>query len=485
MTIENIRLGHATNSSSTHFIIFFDEKGDDFSSYEEYHDSHFGWSNFTLTTEDKKRSYFSYLLYEQLERSGLSEKIAKKITYEVCKVEEIGDGVDHQSTFQFPYDWGTTQVNTQFAREYIDFLSKNPRVFILGGNDNTSEEDEDHPYRNRTSSELTDIAGPVLSKDMNFPFPLESYDCKIYAKKESNGTWLIYNALTGGKVRFNFTGKPTSQQQKPSLLDIFITWNCDLKCSYCYTDSKSTDPHASMENIQALAEALGKEQMPEIALGGGDPLTHPNFMEILNTFRKNVMIVNFTTRKTDWLTDPKLVSEILNGNTHVAFSIDSATHLNKILGQIIKAEGILNRKIKEVKFQIVPAAMSKAEFSEIMKVIRSNYLSNRTLLLGFKSTGRGEQFKPFDYDWIEVLKDNKIYGIGVDTSLAKQNKERFEELEIHPSLYETEEGLQSAFIDAVNMEIAKSSYNRSNKRHYDVRESLEHNFQQLNSTFEV
>ena len=80
----------------------------------------------------------------------------------------------------------------------------------------------------------------------------------------------------------------------PELIDIAITNKCDFGCKYCYQDSKSGSPHGKKELVETVLK--GFDHVPyQIAIGGGEPTMHPDFVEILYKAKELGTIPNYTT----------------------------------------------------------------------------------------------------------------------------------------------------------------------------------------------
>ena len=73
MRVHNIRLGFATNSSSSHSIVFWPEDLP-IPPTDEFHQ--FGWENFTVSDREGKRNYLAYQLFE-----SIRSKFTKNHTY--------------------------------------------------------------------------------------------------------------------------------------------------------------------------------------------------------------------------------------------------------------------------------------------------------------------------------------------------------------------------------------------------------------------
>lgn len=118
----------------------------------------------------------------------------------------------------------------------------------------------------------------------------------------------IFDQRTGFFVRKEEHGweEPTWSADGPELIDLSITSYCQRTCSFCYrgaNDLKYTHLNLNdVKNVVTQAVACGTFQ---IALGGGNPNQHPEFIEILKFIRESGIVPSYTTNG-DGLTDKVL-----------------------------------------------------------------------------------------------------------------------------------------------------------------------------------
>ena len=92
--------------------------------------------------------------------------------------------------------------------------------------------------------------------------------------------------------------KPIAELRYPEFYDIKITDHCEGKCTYCYQDSRPSARPAdwAASKIRDIFEPMTINQRPfQIAYGGGEPTTHPEFPMILRTTRELGISPNYTT----------------------------------------------------------------------------------------------------------------------------------------------------------------------------------------------
>ena len=70
----------------------------------------------------------------------------------------------------------------------------------------------------------------------------------------------------------------------PKIVTLMVTNGCNLSCLHCWPDSRSCDttPPVPSETIKRLIREFTLLGVEEICLTGGEPLTHPDWFEILS-----------------------------------------------------------------------------------------------------------------------------------------------------------------------------------------------------------
>lgn len=134
-------------------------------------------------------------------------------------------------------------------------------------------------------------------------------DGKIITKYFENEHYrVLFNQKTGFFLRCEDDGfpEPRWSAHGPELIDLSITSFCQRGCSFCYRGANDTSYHHlgldDVRNVVVQAAECGTLQM---ALGGGNPNQHPNFIEILRLIHKNGIVPSYTTNG-EGLTDDVL-----------------------------------------------------------------------------------------------------------------------------------------------------------------------------------
>lgn len=84
----------------------------------------------------------------------------------------------------------------------------------------------------------------------------------------------------------------------PELADISISNHCTKGCDYCYRDSKNNSSFMSLDNYEYILNELQHSKWGnifQIAIGGGEPLEHPQFKQIIEATISRNIVSNLTT----------------------------------------------------------------------------------------------------------------------------------------------------------------------------------------------
>lgn len=457
MKIHNIRMGLATNSSSTHSLIFMSPANYKNTSTDEYGD--FGWSFFTAANKTSKENYLGYTLMSNLEQV-MGKQNAAVIMASLFpsrgkdfanQLDHGGYGIDHQSRMTLPVNWNGKGIDLEFFRAFRDYILKNP-IAILGGNDN---DDHAHP-----------LAGSGVHVDMGLPEDYGYGESAGLVARQDGDHWVVFNRNSGAKVRLSFSSKTgkiaeANKGKAPELVDIKITDYCPFGCPFCYQGSTTEGVHADRYKITGLAYVLADMKVFEVAIGGGEPTLHPHFIEILDSFRTQKIVPNFTTKNLAWMNDDKLRPQILDLCGSFAYSVHDRADVAKLNALLEKYKLENHWSYGHSKASVQYVLESGGDLYGVLDEAKKHY--TRVTLLGFKTTGFGKDFPTVPEDWIETVKkvqgENGWLNLGVDTAIIQKYGSKIkDDLKVREELMTAEEGKFSMYIDAVSQRMAPSSY---------------------------
>jgi hypothetical protein len=462
MIVTNVRNGLATNSSSTHSIVISSSIN---KTVNDLCDNDFGWDYFTAYKPESKLKYLGILLDRQLSGEIETESISHVIMSKYLNgvLPDPDSNIDHQSIFSFPLTYGTRHLDIAFFNEFKDFILRDD-VAICGGNDNGGEASE-HPLLKKI--QYTNVSALL-------PFIKGNYgDGKFWCRKDGE-FWTLFDQK-GLRYTFSYNdfAKPIVKYNTPLLVDLKITDYCATGCTFCYQSSTKQGKPADFEKIKGTLDALAKLKVFEVAIGGGNPVSHPKFIEILEYARSLGIVPNFSTRDLSFFRDKAALKRIATACGSFAFSVNPDVNLEK-LARDIKGFNKLRQydeaRLMNLQVFIGPGGFNTdSQLLPILAVAREHNCS--VTILGFKEVGRGlnvalteEQQNEAKYPWgltktlMALEADGRCPNIGIDTVLAKEISPSFLKYGISNKLFVVDEGKSSCYIDAVTETIARSSF---------------------------
>jgi pyruvate-formate lyase-activating enzyme len=339
--------------------------------------------------------------------------------------------VDHQSVITLPLEYGGLGINMEYAADLRKFLLRDD-IVILGGNDN---DDHGHPDYNPAEAAF-------VPADMGHT---------MIARKDGD-VWTIYTHTRGDRISFVFgKGKVAKFRPKtPFHIDLKITDYCDANCNFCYQGSSNKGTHA--DNLWGMLYDISKAKVFEVAIGGGEPTSHPEFLKILRYARDFGITPNFSTKNLS------VSYEAIKLCGAFAYSATSAEEAMKAANAFGKTEKLV--------LQVVPGIMSSEELKDILYVASDHHIP--VTLLGYKQVGRATTPSTTETGWIDVVRkvtEKRWLTLGIDTTLASRYEKELKGFD--KRTFHVEEGLYSMYIDAVTGMCGPSSYQKDKLIEYN------------------
>src|SRR5437773_1780848 len=132
-----------------------------------------------------------------------------------------------------------------------------------------------------------------------------------------------------GKVRREFSGYSILESvkrlldRKPLQCSLYVTDRCNLDCAYC-TEYDNSRPHPSLDDLKKWIRKIRDLGTMRIALVGGEPLMHPNIVELVRYCRELGFATSLTTN--GFLLTRKLIAELEDAGLQVMqISVDRMT----------------------------------------------------------------------------------------------------------------------------------------------------------------
>lgn len=259
-----------------------------------------------------------------------------------------------------------------------------------------------------------------------------NYDVKIY----SDGT----------KIRE--TDESAFVPEFPESMDLKITDYCDQGCAFCHENSSVCGQHGDILNLEFI-DTL--KPYTELAIGGGDPVSHPNLIPFLKLLRQRKLIANVTVHQSCFVKNEQTLRELVSQRLIHGLGVSIHAPTDDLLEKVAW--------FKNAVIHVVNGVITMDDFEKM-------YDKNlKVLILGYKNFRRGEDF----YSEEVFNRMRQMYNT-IPDALEHFNVVSFDNLAIKQldvkllmtdeewrSFYMGDDGGFTMYIDAVKREYAKNS----------------------------
>lgn len=265
-----------------------------------------------------------------------------------------------------------------------------------------------------------------------------------------NGNTIVAIYKDGTKERYIKSGEIPAPEF-PESIDLKITNRCTMGCHFCAESSTPDGVHANL--YSPLLDSI--HPYTELAIGGGNPLDHPELVGFLYKLKRKHVICNMTVNSEHFMKNLRFIRHLqdLNLIHGLGVSVPAMVHYRFI--ETLK--GFRNTVVHTI------AGYTPSQTYDILADHGLNLL-----ILGYKVKGRGADYCAEYNDEIsrrirtlsEQIVDMREYfsAIAFDNLAVRQLKlsERFNPEEMS-RLYMGDDGEFTMYIDLVRNQFAKSS----------------------------
>lgn len=485
--VKNFRRGLATNSSSTHSLIYRND-GELFKDLNIFECNYY--DRCTNTIAATREAKIKYVLADIMYNDALVEIMSAfypemKEYYPLVKKHFDNKG-DYEK-----YDEGLGMYcrgnlnfsdNIQASVDYLRHVIDNPEIIIVGG----SDEQEFVYDTTEGHDECADPDGIVMfgkykdigvTKNGNYWVGYGDTNDRIVVRNENERKDSDYYTpvrhCSGGRMRYmTEQGEPTPEF--PELIDIKVTNKCNRGCKFCFMDSNMEGKHADIKFLRGVIRDCGnanetKKHRVEFSIGGGNVLLYPDLEEFLKFLKEYGHIANVTVNIKDCediIKSRKLkqiFKQYVDGIGVSITSVDDIPTLQKFYN-MFGEDGGLNRKY--IVAHLIPEYLGVEKTVAIRKAIYdTDKMYVPILMLGYKTNGRGEncEWTHFTSDELaEIFKDS--WSVSIDTTFGNRYFDWIKDNFSYKHTITLNEGEFSMYIDAVEQKAYKSSY-QVNKPH--------------------
>ena len=288
--------------------------------------------------------------------------------------------------------------------------------------------------------------------------------------KYINGNIKVSIYSDGTKVReFEGVAKPVT----PESIDLKITNYCDLAnyCKWCHENSNKKGTHANLEDYNFLLEQLPAGT--ELAIGGGNPLSHPNIIPFLEKARTNQIVCNITINELHLKQFKEVITYLVKEDLIMGLGVTySGKHKEELK--------YFSELTDNLVFHVIMGVHELSCLDDIQKY------SNKVLILGYKEFRKGKDFHSEEveskkYQWyIRLPLYFKKMILSFDNLAIKQlNLNRWFVDESWEEFYMGDDGTFTMYLDAVDNKYAGSS---THKERFDVDQDIKKMFEYVRST---
>lgn len=226
-----------------------------------------------------------------------------------------------------------------------------------------------------------------LGKEVIFLIKIINTEPKVLGSYD-NGNYKVTIYENGTKIRETFDENATEfLPLKPECMDVKITNCCDRNCKMCHEDSKIDGEHGEI-----LAAKFWETLHPytEIALGGGNPLSHPDLVALLLKLKGLNLIPNMTVNQYHFMENKEFIRFLCNEKLIYGLGVS-----------LTDANDAFIKEIQKFPNAVIHIINGIVTMDELQKLANKNL---KVLILGYKTFRRGKEYYQNSGNKVEKLK---------------------------------------------------------------------------------
>lgn len=266
-----------------------------------------------------------------------------------------------------------------------------------------------------------------------------------------NGNYIVTILDDGTKIRYNnedFLIPDTIES-----MDIKITNYCDAGCIMCHEKSSIDGIHGDILSYSFIDKL---HPYTELAIGGGNPLSHPDLIPFLEKCKTLNLIPSMTVNQRHFMSNIDLIKYLVDNKLIYGLGISYSYYTEEFIDNV--------KMFDNAVIHMINGMHTLDDF---------NKLSNndiKILILGYKVFGRGIDLYSDNKDNIEynkqqiynniktMIDDNWFRVISFDNLAIKQlDPKRLMSDKDWNSFYMGDDGKYTMYVDMVNKKFAKNS----------------------------
>lgn len=269
-------------------------------------------------------------------------------------------------------------------------------------------------------------------------------------KKYINGNYVVkFNTENGTKIRE--TEDDDFIAEFPENMDVKITNQCDMGCPMCHENSTVNGLHGDILNPQFINTL---RPYTEMAIGGGNPLAHPDLIPFLEKLKERKVVANMTVNQVHFEKSQDVVRKLVDDGL-----------INGLGVSLVNANDKFVELIKQYPNAVIHTINGLLKPSDI-EVLQNNGL--KMLILGYKTFRRGIDWYATDHENIIVKKSwlyDNLSDIIEKFSVVSFDNLAIEQLDVSRLMskdewnefFMGEDGNYTMYIDLVKQQFARCS----------------------------
>ena len=275
---------------------------------------------------------------------------------------------------------------------------------------------------------------------------------KRFVRYQNGNYTVTIDAQNGTKIREN--DLDFFRADFPESMDIKICNKCDLGCPMCHENST---PDGKCGDIMSESFIDKLHPYTELAIGGGNPLEHPDLVPFLEKCKKLNLIPSMTVNQMHFEKNKDFLKTLVDNNLIYGLGIS-----------LVNGDAEFIAKVHEFPNAVIHVinGMSAAP-SELERLAHRGL---KILILGYKEFRRGidhyntaseliDKKKHSLYEKLpRIINEGWFEVVSFDNLAIKQlDAQRLMSAEDWAQFYMGDDGSATMYVDMVNREFAKSS----------------------------
>lgn len=170
----------------------------------------------------------------------------------------------------------------------------------------------------------------------------------------------------------------------PCSIDVKITDFCDMGCSWCHESSTVNGKHGDIERL--IYELRDIPAGVELAIGGGNPLSHPGIIDLLKTLKNKGIICNITVNQGHLNTYQDMLKEMISNKLIYGLGISIGSNNFKYVKPLLELTD-------NIVYHVIAGVKSTDIVYKLLELGKC-----KILILGYKTFGFGESYYSDDVE---------------------------------------------------------------------------------------